>query len=828
MTLASGSRLGPYEVTGTLGAGGMGEVFRARDTKLNRDVAIKVLPAAFAQSVERVARFRREAQLLAALNHPNIAAIYGLEESDGVVALALELVEGEELAQRLERGPIPVDEALAIARQIALGLEAAHEKGIVHRDLKPANVKVTADGTVKLLDFGLAKAYEGDVAATGSSDPANSPTMSRHATEAGMILGTAAYMSPEQARGRPVDKRADIWSFGVVLFELLSGARLFAGETVSDTLAAVLKTDPDWHALPAATPASVRALLKRCLERDPKRRLRDIGEARLALEAMGEKPAAETPEGAPAAAHPRSLPLALAAGAIFGALVGAWGWSRVQPARPQPVTRLSIALPPGQLLSGNGGPAISRDGREIAYAARDASGVSRLYVRSLDRFEATLVPESESAQQPFFSPDGSRVGFFARGKLMTASVGGGAATPIAGASAQPLGGTWGEDDRIVFAPALTTGLVRVSASGGPPEQLTTPDEAAAGYAHGRPQFLPGGRSVLFTIWGAPNAADRGPALLSLEKKTWTHVANGIWSARYFRSGHLLLSGPRGVRATPFDPEHPGLVNPQTFVIEHVFSTAAWSDSWFDASDAGTLAYVPADFLLGTLTWVDREGRMTPASDKAMPLTDPTLNPDGEKIAFTDRDDKLWTMDLRRGTATPLTEDGEGSNAYPVWSRDGASVDLRIESHGRMGHLFRPGGRRARETAARAQGEPVPIILCPRRHATVQRALGGKDRIEYPGARPRRQGDAVPRRAAGEQDRRPVLSGRPRRRLRLGRKRPRRGLRPPLWRARRGRCRLQRRRQRPALVARRTRDLLQAGRRVHGRERDEDGRPALRL
>jgi eukaryotic-like serine/threonine-protein kinase len=671
MTFASGSRLGPYEITGTLGAGGMGEVFRARDTKLNRDLAIKVLPAVFAQSVERVARFRREAQLLAALNHPNIAAIYGLEESDGVVALALELVEGEDLAQRLERGAIAVDDAIAIAGQIALGLEAAHEKGIVHRDLKPANVKVTADGTVKLLDFGLAKAYEGDVAVSGSSDAANSPTMSRHATEAGMILGTAAYMSPEQARGRPVDKRADIWSFGVVLFELLSGARLFAGETVSDTLAAVLKSDPDWASLPPATPPRVRALLKRCLERDTKRRLRDIGEARLVLAQADEEPAAET--RVPAAVHSRPFPLAIPLVAIVGALVGAWGWSRFQPARPQPVTRLSIALPPGQLLSGNGGPAISRDGREIAYAARDASGVSRLYVRSIDRFEATLVPESESAQQPFFSPDGSRVGFFARGKLMTASVGGGAATPIAGASAQPLGGTWGEDDKIVFAPALTTGLVRVPASGGPPEQLTTPDEAAAGYAHGRPQFLPGGRSVLFTIWGAPNAADRGPALLSLEKRTWTHVANGIWSARYVRSGHLLISGPRGVRATAFDPEHPGLVNPQTFVIEHVFSTAAWSDSWFDASDAGTLAYVPADFLLGTLTWVDREGRMTPASDKPMPLTDPTLNPDGERIAFTDRDDKLWTMDLRRGIAMPLTEDGEGSNAYPVWSRDGASL-----------------------------------------------------------------------------------------------------------------------------------------------------------
>jgi serine/threonine-protein kinase len=677
VSLSPGTRLGPYEIAGAIGAGGMGEVYRARDGRLGRDVAIKVLPPAFAQDAERVARFRREAQILASLNHPNIAAIHGLEEGEGTIALAMEYVGGEDLAQRLRRGAIPVEESIAIAGQIAEALEEAHEHGIVHRDLKPANVKLTSEGKVKVLDFGLAKALEGDASGgngTGSGDLSHSPTMAHEGTGAGLILGTAAYMSPEQARGRRVDKRADIWAFGALVFEMLTGKRLFEGETVSDTLAAVLRQDVGWSALPEATPSSVRTLLRRCLERDVKRRLRDIGEARLTLAEPGAFPAAATPGVVSAPAKPAFATAAtLALVAAASAAAGVLAWTRSQPPLSRPVTRLSIPLPPGHVLTGNGAPAITRDGRLIAYAARDPSGASRLYLRPLDRFESIAVPESDGGQQPFFSPDGSRVGFFARGKLLTASVAGGAPTPIADSSAHPLGATWGEDDAIVFAPVLSSGLVRVPSSGGALQQLTTPDEGTGGYAHGRPQLLPGGKSVLFTIWGGANATDRGPALLSLEKKTWTHVAGGIWSARYVRSGHLLLSGPRGVRATPFDPDDAQVVNPQTFVIEQVFSTIAWSDSWFAVSDTGTLLYVPADFLLGTLTWVDREGRMTPASDKPVSLTDPTLNPDSERVAFADRDDKLWSVDLRRGTPTPLTEDGQGSNAYPVWSRDGARL-----------------------------------------------------------------------------------------------------------------------------------------------------------
>ncbi|MFI4942793.1 MAG: protein kinase [Burkholderiales bacterium] len=720
MPLASGNTLAHYKITAAIGAGGMGEVYRATDTKLGREVALKLLPDAFAADPERLARFEREAKLLASLNHPGIAHLYGFDGvavADGTKAhvLVMELVEGEDLAARLKRGAIPIDEAVAIARQVAEALEEAHEKGIVHRDLKPANVKLTPDGKVKVLDFGLAKAWTGDGASgSSSSDLSQSPTLAHTGTAAGLILGTAAYMSPEQARGRAVDKRSDIWAFGVLLYEMLSGRRLFEGETVSDTLAAVLKSEPDWSALPPSTPPALRALVGRCLERDAKRRLRDIGEARLALGDAGPRPGGPSPEAERAGASWRSASslavLALVAGA--SAAAGIALWPQLRPAAPRAATRLAISLPTGHVLSGNGGPAISRDGRILAYAARDSTSVARLYLRALDRFEATIVPESEGAQAPFFSPDGSRVGFFARGKLMTAAVSGGAPAPIADASAHPLGGTWSEDDTIVFGPVLSAGLLRVPATGGQPQQLTDPDEAAKGYAHGRPMFLPGGRTALFTIWGASNAETRGSALLSLETGTWTRVTPGIWSTRYVRSGHILLSGPRGIRAAPFDPERPRLVNPQTFVVDEVFSTLAWSDSWFSVSDTGTLAYVPGDPTLGRLAWVERDGRVTPISETAVSLADLSFSPDGEKVAFEDRDDNLWTLHLRRGTRIRLTLDGEGSSAYPVWSPDSSQVRFASNRGGDWELFSVPaGGGRATQLLTR-KGNQFPVSEAP--------------------------------------------------------------------------------------------------------------------
>ena len=704
----------------------MGEVYRATDTKLGRDVALKLLPPAFAADPDRLARFDREARLLASINHSNVAHLYGIEEArlpDGGDAhlLVMELVEGEDLSERLKRGAVPVDEAVPIARQVAEALEEAHEKGIVHRDLKPANVKVTPDGKVKVLDFGLAKAWSSDASGvTSAPDLSQSPTLAHTGTAAGLILGTAAYMSPEQARAKPVDKRADIWAFGVVVYEMLTGRRLFDGETVSDVLAAVLKTEPDWKALPADTPPALAQLLERCLQRDPRQRLRDIGEARLLLAsprpatAPSDRPApGGAAPGRAGARRPSPTTAALFLGvALAGAAGGAWLQARRTPVATRLVTRLTIPLPPGHVLAGNGGPAITRDGRTIAYPARDAGATSRLYLRDLDRFEARVVPESEGAQQPFFSPDGSRVAFFARGKLMTAAVSGGAPTPIADASAQPIGGTWGEGDRIVYAPALGSGLLTVPAGGGAPKPLTRPDDGPHGYAHGRPGFLPDGRSLVYTTWGAATGDVRGSSLLSVDTGLSTRVTAGIWSSRYVASGHLLFSGPRGIRAAAFDPARPRLVTPETFVVDEVYSTPAWSDSWFAVSDTGTLAYVPGDSTLGRLAWVERDGRTTLLSGEPVSLVDPNLSPDGGRIVFEDRDDNLWAQDLHRGSRVRLTLDGEGSNAYPVWTRDGSRVLFASNRSGDWDVYSVPGTGGAATRVLARPGNQFPAAVAP--------------------------------------------------------------------------------------------------------------------
>jgi serine/threonine-protein kinase len=501
--------LGPYRVLDTLGAGGMGEVYRARATKLNRDVAIKVLPEIFALDPDRLTRFTREAQTLAALNHSNIASIYGVVDLppafDGAQAreggsytlvtgvgsaLVMELVEGEDLSTIIARGPIALADALPIARQIADALEAAHELGIVHRDLKPANIKVRADGTVKVLDFGLAKAM--DPAGGSSAKVANSPTLTAHATAMGIIIGTAAYMAPEQARGKTVDRRADIWAFGLVVYEMLTGRRALQGEETSDVLAAVLRQNIDWTALPADTPSRLRRLLERCLDRDVKQRLRDIGEARIAL---GGAVDSEAAPGRP----PRQLLIwalaALAAGSLAVTVFALW----TRPAAVQkPSIRFTIPLPPGEEITSY--PAITRDGRTIAYVTERGGNDSQLYLRDLNSFEPRVVAGSSGAHQPFFSPDGKWIAFFAQGQLQKAEVSGGAPVRLIEA-AYPFGGTWNDDDTIIYAASLGSGLLRISASGGSPESLTRPDGAAQGYAHVFPQTLPGGRSVLFTMWG---------------------------------------------------------------------------------------------------------------------------------------------------------------------------------------------------------------------------------------------------------------------------------------------------------------------------------------
>ena len=503
MTLPAGTRLGPYEIVAPLGAGGMGEVYRARDPKLNRDVAIKVLPPGAAQDAERLSRFKREAQVLASLNHPNIAAIYGLDEAGDKLFLVLELVEGEELADRLKRGAIPLDKTVELAKQIALALEEAHEKGIVHRDLKPANVKLTPDGKVKVLDFGLAKAYSADAAGNRGIDSGNSPTVTHAATMAGMILGTAAYMSPEQARANNVDKRADIWAFGVVPYEMLTGEQLFHGETVSDTLAAVLTRELDMKALPAATPSALRQLLRRCLERNPKNRLHDIADARIVLDELsrGETDGpGVVSAGTRTSAPRRVLPWAIAALAVVAAIGFALRpHGAATPSIERPPTAFGILVPPETFLPSLDLPLLdlSADGRTLIFVAAGAQ-TSCIYRRPLDRLAIARIEGSEGATHPLLSPDGRFIAFFADGARRKIPAEGGAAVALADARA-PRGASWVKDGSLVYSPLHNSGLWRVPATGGAPVAVTTLDTAKGERTHRWPQALPDGLTVIFTV-----------------------------------------------------------------------------------------------------------------------------------------------------------------------------------------------------------------------------------------------------------------------------------------------------------------------------------------
>ena len=497
MAIAAGTRLGAYEVLSSLGAGGMGEVYRARDTKLEREVALKVLPATFARDPERVARFRREAQLLAQLNHPNIAAIYHFEESGDARFLVMELVLGETLRERIKRGPLPVEEALRIGKQIAEAMDAAHEKTIIHRDLKPANVKVTPEGKVKVLDFGLAKAFAGEAA---SVDPHDLPTGSLAGTLQGVILGTPAYMSPEQASGKTVDRRTDIWAFGSVLYELLTGRQAFSGDTVTEILAGVLRGEPDWQALPEATPPCLRSLLRRCLEKDANRRFRHAADVQIEIE---EAQAASAP-GAPVAAK---LPARVAwrwallsglACFILGVVAEFALWNlRTSPASP-PVTRLVVPLPATDRLAELGQPAVavSPDGKKLVYVASGGSGIQQLYLRAMDSLEARPIAGTEGGSSPFFSPDGQWVGFFAQGKLKKVPIPGGATLTLCDAPGF-RGAAWGPNNSIIITQLVSTGLFVVPAAGGKPEVFTKLDSSKGETSHRWPSLLPGGKVVLF-------------------------------------------------------------------------------------------------------------------------------------------------------------------------------------------------------------------------------------------------------------------------------------------------------------------------------------------
>ncbi len=683
MTLPSGARLGPYEIVAPIGAGGMGEVFRARDPRLNRDVAIKVLPAAFAQDRERVVRFRREAQLVAALNHPNIAAIFGLEEANGGLALALELVEGEDLAQRLTRGPIPVDEAIAIARQIAEGLEAAHEKGIVHRDLKPANIKLTHDGTVKILDFGLAKAFESDPTSSDAS-LANSPTMARPATDAGMILGTAAYMSPEQARGKPVDKRSDIWSFGVVLHEMLTGRRLFSGETVSDTLAAVLRDEIDLAKLPDSTPRGVRHLLEQCLDRNPKNRLHDIADARLELASATDSQHDVEPQAPAQRGRAFWLGWGLAAVAI-AALITVLANRGDAPA--QQTLRVQFVPPnnehivtPDQL---DMRPfAISPDGSRLAYAVENGA-TSALRLRALDTAESTPIPGTEGATNPFFSPDGKWIGFAAAGKLKKVAVAGG--TPVTLADAPVFrGAAWGDDGSIYFVPDLYVPISRISAGGGTPQPITKILAANGELQHRWPDVIPGSKVLLYVVGKGPEWDEATIVAQRLDTGERKTLVNGGTSPRYLPSGHLVYARGTSLYAIPFNAKSLEAGGPPVEVAKNVARDPRGL-SHMDVSHSGLLVTAPADGVAGALilSWVDREGHGEPLKLPAMDVSELALSLQDDRVALS-IGNGLSILDLNRMSLTKLSFPRRVEN--PVWSRDGRLVYVGYEQ-GKSYQLF---------------------------------------------------------------------------------------------------------------------------------------------
>ena len=660
----------------------MGEVYRARDTRLGRDVAIKILPRAFKDDPDRLARFEREARVLASLNHPHIGAIYGLEEADDVTALVMELVEGDDLAERIGRGAIPIAEALPIARQIAEALEAAHEQGIIHRDLKPANIKVRSDGTVKVLDFGLAKALD----ATGLPRPSvtTSPTLSL-ATQAGVLLGTAAYMPPEQAKGRPVDRRADLWSFGCVLFEMLTGHRPFEGETISDVLARIIERDPDWKALPANTPTSIRTLLRRCLEKDPRRRLDSAAVARLEIEEASTTP---TTDALPISGVSRGagwLLLALVAVAVLAAAVGAIATRAVtRPAStlPTPVSRFAITLPPAQPLTfsiNDRDIALSADGTRLAYTAGDQA---QLMVRALDQLEAVPLAGIANARAPFLSPDGRWIGFFdrldegvgtgvvRRGALRKVSVSGGAPITICTLSGASRGASWGPDDSIVFATSdPSSGLLRVPASGGDPEVLTKPDAASGEQDHYFPSVLPGASGVLFTVWSGGNKNGQVAVLDLKTGQRKTLIRSGS-QAEYVETGHLIYTNGGTLWAVRFDLATLTVLGDPAPLIEHVLTLGAAD---FTVSRRGTLVYVPAGS--GTsrsLVWVSRQGAEEPIAAPPRGYVSARLSPDGKRVALHIRDQGgIWIWDFARGTLMPLILGAIGN--FSLWAPDGQHV-----------------------------------------------------------------------------------------------------------------------------------------------------------
>ncbi len=677
-----GSSVAHFKVTSKLGEGGMGEVWRAEDTKLGREVALKMLPSGFADDPDRLARFEREARVLASLSHANIAGIHGIEESDGQRFLVMEIAEGEPLNERIARGPFSVEEAARVAVQIAQALESAHESGVVHRDLKPANVVLSPEGKVKVLDFGLAKALAPEGVSGVGGELSMSPTLTQAMTQAGVLLGTAGYMSPEQARGKPVDRRADIWAFGCVLYEMLTGRRTFDGETATDVLGAIVHKEPELDKLPADVPQRIRRLLEQCLQKDATMRLQSIGDARIALQEWLENPEAVVRE------EPSSSPgwmpwVAAAIAGVLGIALGAFFFRGAEP-EPPPVRRFTVELAEHRLMTGRGAAAvISPDGKRLAIQA-NAGNRGVLYLRALDQLEPVQVAEGPSGSwphDPFFSPDSQWMAFFTDTELKKMPVTGGSPITLADVG-RPRGGDWSRDGRIVFSPGSDTGLSVVAASGGEVTQITeVPDNGTE--AHRYPQWLPGDKAVLFTSvtpGGAPNVE-----VVELSSGERRVVNQGGSYGRYVPTGHVLFVDGAAVFAQPFDVDRLEATGSPMPVLEGVESQPLDGQAQYSVAADGTLLYVPGsdDVATFSIAWADRRGDLEPLWDEEGLYGTPRLSPDGRKLAVAvERQGNfdIWVYDLAREVPTRITF-GEGYDADPVWSPDGRFIAFASDRDG---------------------------------------------------------------------------------------------------------------------------------------------------
>jgi Tol biopolymer transport system component/predicted Ser/Thr protein kinase len=689
MTLSAGTKLGPYEILAPIGKGGMGEVYRARDTRLGREVAIKVSAEQFSE------RFEREARSIAALNHTNICHLYDV----GPNYLVMEYIEGEALS-----GPVELAEALRIIAQLIDGIEAAHEKNIIHRDLKPANIKLTPEGVVKILDFGLAKATDPEP----DGNPQNSPTQTIGATKAGTILGTAAYMAPEQARGKPADKRSDIWSFGVVVYELLTGKRVFEGESVVETLGAVMKSQPDW----ALVPARLQRLLQACLEKDSRKRLQAISDARLFLEDIPAAPAA----------IPVSARLRFGFGWVIPGLLaivaasGWWAaWRATRPAASKPLMRFSVDLGPEAMEAARITAAISPDGTRLAFPARGPSGKQQLAMRLLDQAQPSLLPGTENATDPFFSPDGQWIGFFADGKMKKISVQGGAAVALCDAGGT-RGASWGEDGWIVFSPTITSGLSRVPDAGGAPQVITKPGEQGE-VVHRWPQILPGGQAVLFTGHTVASAFDNASIeVLSLKTGQWKVVQRGGYSGRYLPTGHLVYIHQGTLFAVPFDLDRLEVRGTPGPLLESVAGNDAVGAGQYDAARNGTLVYLSgkSSAVATSLAWMESTGKIQPLLPPSIVYLAPRFSPDGKRLAVgvgPAGGGDIQVYDWQRDTMTRITFTQR--NMYPVWTPDGKHLVFQSQSSGANSiRWIRADGAGEAQTLLESKGEPRPHSFSP--------------------------------------------------------------------------------------------------------------------